>query len=117
MAKTPMGFASIIGFDSTKLLYTFVKTDTSATAYDRGGWTATQDCFVVGYIIHNYPTMQNTTAYVSVDGVYAGDTASFITGATDTYSGVCIPVKKGQSVVVQTKKDQIFRIKAYEPLY
>ena len=107
-----------VDVSSTGLIYTFTANDTAVTDYDRGNWTATEDCFIVGYIIHNYSTMSNTTAYVRVSSaIYLADVGSFVTNGTDTYCGVCVPIKKGQSVTVQTKKSQINRVYARKILW
>jgi hypothetical protein len=109
----------IVGIDTSNegLIHTFTPGSTSSTSYDEEYWTATEDCWIVGTLIHNSNPMTNNTAYVSIDNITVASTAVFVGTAGDSYAGVCAPVKKGQVVKVHVKKGQLGYVMARKPLF
>lgn len=88
----------LIGFNKDSVLKTFS---------NNNAWTATADCFVVGAIEY-VTSMGNNSAYVTVDGIFT----AIVNVANNNCTGaVCIPVKKGQSVQVNSYSYN--NIKAY----
>lgn len=111
-----IGMGNLIGVDTNNVVYNFTDEATSSS-YDLDYWVATEDCIVAGTLRHNSTEQTNNVAHVTVEGVIVAALGCFIGGPADSYGGVCVPVKKGQTVKVQTRKGQIAQVKAYKPLY
>ena len=93
MAFFPAGTpATLVGFDTTNVVHTFAANDKT--------WTATEDCYICGYIYYA-AAMGSNTAYVSINNVAV---ASFYIPNTAFTGAVCAPVKKGQIVVVNSNE-------------
>jgi len=83
-----------IGFNSAKVVHTF-----SANA---NSWTATEDCYVCGYLYY-VASMGNNNAYVSIDAhVVAATFMKVGTTFYDTISAVCAPVRKNQRILINS---------------
>lgn len=108
-----IGFDSFASIDDGTLLYTFSADSSSTTNYDHGSWTATDDCFVVGFL--RYANAMGTdAANLYINSVRVAYTHATITGSYTINTPICYPVKKGQSVEVRTAAGYVAQIKAYK---